>query len=138
MCTGLPRRGVGSLGVSGKGHRPSLAGWGGGPFDLVSDGDWSIAQGLQVAYGRQVPHQLRHFHLLQEYRRNIGWAGWEEAKKLLSSLSRREGADNVKRIVDVKGCQVTYWRRKPLNQGLRTWRRARGDTDYIATGVIES
>ena len=71
-------------------------GWQAGATDprhLVSDGDRAIGHGLQMVYGRQAPHQLCHFHLLQEYRRNLGWAGWEEAKLLLSSQSRREGAD---------------------------------------------
>ena len=86
------------------------------PLHLVSDGDRAIAQGLQLVYGRQAPHQLCHFHLLQEYRRNLGW---EEAKKLLSCQSRREGADYVKRIVAVTGGRGAYWCRKALNQGLR-------------------
>ena len=72
-----------------------------------------------MVYGRQAPRQLCHFHLLQEYRRNIGREGWEEAKKLLSSQSRREGADYVKRIVEVTGGRGAYWCRKALNQGLR-------------------
>ena len=59
------------------------------PVHLVSDGDRAIAYGLQAVYGRGVPHQLCHFHLLQEYRRNIGWEGWEEAKQLLSYRSRQ-------------------------------------------------
>ena len=89
------------------------------PLHLVSDGDRSIAQGLQMIYGRQAPHQLCHFHLLQEYRRNIGWPGWEEAKKLLSSQSRQEGVYYVKRIVAETGGRGAHWCRKALNQGLR-------------------
>ena len=89
------------------------------PLHLVSDGDRAIAQGLQLVYGRTAPHQLCHFHLLQEYRRNIGWAGWEDAKRLLSAQSRREGADYVKRIIAATGGQGAYWCRKALHQGLR-------------------
>ena len=97
-------------------------GWQAGAQDslhLVSDGDRAIAQGLQLVYGRQAPRQLCYFHLLQEYRRNISWEEWEEAKKLLSSQSRREGADYVKRIVAVTGGRGAYWCRNALNQGLR-------------------
>ena len=89
------------------------------PMHRVSDGDWAIAPELQLVYGRQAPHQLCHFHLLQEYRSNLGWAGWEEAKKLLSCQSRREGAEYVKIIVAVTGGRGAYWCRKALNQGLR-------------------
>ena len=89
------------------------------PLHLISDGDRAIAQGLQMVYGRQAPHQLCHFHLLQEYRRNRGWEGWEDAKRLLSSQGRREGADYAKTIVEVTGGQGAHWSRKALNQGLR-------------------
>ena len=89
------------------------------PLRLASGGDRSIAQGLRMVYGRQAPRRLCHFHLLQEYRRNLGWEGWEEAKKLLSSRSRREGADCAKRIVEAAGGRGAYWCRKALNQGLR-------------------
>ena len=65
-----------------------------------------------MVYGQQAPHQLCRFHLLQEYRRNIGR---EEAKKLLSSRSRREGADYVRRIVEVTGDKGAYRCRKALN-----------------------
>ena len=89
------------------------------PVHLVSDGDRAIAHGLQMVNGRQVPHQLCHFHLLREYRRNIGWAGWEEAKKLLSSQSRQEGVQYAQGIVASAGGRGAYWCRKVLNQGLR-------------------
>ena len=41
----------------------------------------------------KTPRRLCRFHLLQEYRRNIGWEGWEEAGKLLSVRNRREGLE---------------------------------------------
>ena len=89
------------------------------PLHPVSDGGRAVAQGLQMVYGRQAPHQLCHLHLLQEYRRHIGWEGWEEAKKLLSSLGRREGAGHVERLVGVTGEKGAYWCRKSLNRGMR-------------------
>lgn len=36
------------------------------PVHPFSDGDRSIAKGLQVVCGGQAPHQLCNFHLLQE------------------------------------------------------------------------
>ena len=72
-----------------------------------------------MVYGRQAARQFSHFHLLQEYRRNIGWEGWEDAKKLLSSQDRREGADYAKRIVESTGGQGAHWCPKALNQRLR-------------------
>ena len=60
------------------------------PVHVVSDGDRAIAAGLQMVYGPEVPHQLCHFHLLREYRRNLGWDGWAEARGLLASASVAE------------------------------------------------
>ena len=60
------------------------------PVHVVSDGDRAIAAGLALVYGREVPHQLCHFHLLREYRRNLGWDGWAEARRLLASGSVAE------------------------------------------------
>ena len=111
-----------ALGHFGSWEEAIDPGWQAGaqdPLHLVSDGDRAIVQGLQMVYGRQAPHQLCHFHLLQEYRRNLGWEGWEEAKKRLSCQSRREGAEYVKRIVAVTEGRGAYWCRKALNQGLQ-------------------
>lgn len=105
------------------------------PLPLVSDGDRAIAQGLQMVYGRQAPRQLCQFHLLQEYRRNTGWEGWEEAKKLPASRSRQEGADCVKRIVEVTGGQGAYCCRKALEQGLR--HLDTGQEQYKTTSRLE-
>ena len=59
---------------------------------LVSDGDPAIACDLQAVYGLKVPRQLRYCHLLQEYRRNIGWDGWEEVKsRCPPGVSRKAG-----------------------------------------------
>ena len=45
------------------------------PAHLVSDGDGAIAAGIELVYGGEAPHQLCAFHLLREYRRNIGRRG---------------------------------------------------------------
>ena len=58
---------------------------------------------MATVYGREVPHQLRHFHRLLDCRRNLGWDGWAEAR----------------RVVDLTGGAAEYWRRKALAQGLR-------------------
>ena len=55
--------------------------WQQGAQHLVSDGDWAIAAGIDLVYGGEVPHQLCAFHLLREYRRNIGVAGFAAAAK---------------------------------------------------------
>ena len=102
---------------------------------LVSDGDRAIAHGLQMVYGLQAPHQLCHFHLLQEYRRNIGWEGWQEAKKRLSSQCRQEGVDYVKGIMASTGGRGAYWCRKALNQGLRHLET--GQERYKTTSRLE-
>ncbi len=40
-----------------------------------------------MVYGRVVSHQLCQFHLLREYRRNIGKLGFGLAKELLNAES---------------------------------------------------
>ena len=42
------------------------------PQHLVSDGDGAIAAGIELVYGGDAAHRLCAFHLLREYRRNIG------------------------------------------------------------------
>ena len=46
------------------------------PAHPVSDDDKAIAVGIELVYGVEVPHQLSLFHLLREYRRNIGAVGF--------------------------------------------------------------
>ena len=41
------------------------------PVHLVSDGDRAVAAGIAMVYGSKAPHQLCHFRLLREYRRNL-------------------------------------------------------------------
>ena len=49
------------------------------PAHPVSDGDGAIAAGIELVYGREALHQLCAFHLLREYRRNIGVACYAAA-----------------------------------------------------------
>ena len=76
------------------------------PVHVVSDGDQAIEAGLQTVYGQEVPHQLCHFHLLREYRRNLGWDGWSEARGLLASESVAEARRWARRIVALAGGQA--------------------------------
>ena len=55
------------------------------PKHIVSDSDRAIESAIDMAYGRGAPHQLCQFHLLREYKRNIGKAGFSEAKALLGA-----------------------------------------------------
>ena len=96
------------------------------PVHVVSDGDQAIAAGLQTVYGREVPHQLCHFHLLREYRRNLGWDGWAEARGLLASESVAEGQQWARRVVALTGGQARYWCRKALREGLRHLQTGQG------------
>ena len=89
------------------------------PIHLVSDGDGAIASEIDLVYGRGAPHQLCVFHLLREYRRNIGKVGFAEARHLLSAASVSEGRRWARRIVRVTGGAARYWCEKALTKGLR-------------------
>jgi len=89
------------------------------PVHLVSDGDQAIAAAVALLYGREAPHQLCHFHLLREYRRNLGWEGWSEARQLLASETRAEALGHGMRIVELTGGRAMYWCRKALAAGMR-------------------
>ena len=124
----------------------SFAGWGEvidqawqqgatAPVHLVSDGDRAIAEGIQLVYGSQAPHQLCQFHLLREYRRNLGWDGWSEARRLLASVSVAEAQRWARRVAALTGGQAAYWCRKALRQGLRHLQTGR--TDFKTTSRLE-
>ena len=105
------------------------------PDHVVSDGDRAIAAGRQMVYGREVPHQLCHFHLLREYRRNLGWDGWTEARRLLASASVTEGQRWAQRVVALTGGQAEYWCRKALREGLRHLQT--GQAQFKTTSRLE-
>lgn len=89
------------------------------PRHLVSDGDRAIEEGIVLVYGSKAPHQLCHFHLLREYRRNLGWEGWREARQLLAAESRAAATGWARRIMALTEGRGGYWCEKALAQGLR-------------------
>ena len=105
---------------------------------VVSDGDRAIAAGLEMVYGRAVPHQLCHFSAsggLREYRRNLGWDGWAEARRLLASASVAEAQRWARRVVALTGGPAEYWCRKALREGLRHLQT--GQTRFKTTSRLE-
>ena len=57
-----------------------------------------------MAYDRGAPHQLRQFHLLREYKRNIGIVGFSDAKALLDAndIEQARGACRADSGVDAR------------------------------------
>ena len=60
---------------------------------------WGHSGGDWVGVWRGTPHQLCVFHLLREYRRNIGTAGFAAARRLLDAGSSAEGREWARRIM---------------------------------------
>ena len=89
------------------------------PQHLVSDGDGAIAAGIELVYGGEAPHQLSLLHLLREYRRNIGTAGFAAARLLLDAGSLAEGREWARRIMRATAGAARYWCEKALSKGLR-------------------
>ena len=116
------------------------------PVHVVSHGDSAIAAGLQSVYGQEVPHQLCHFHLLREYRRNLGWDGWAEARGLLASESVAEGQQWARRVVapvSWHGAGFDWWTGAVLvSESLAARATAFGNgadgfQDHVAAGTAE-
>ena len=105
------------------------------PVHLVSDGDRAIAEGIAMVYGSKAPHQLCHFHLLREYRRNLGWEGWQEARQLLASESLAQAVTWARRVVALTKGWGRYWCEKALTQGLRHLET--GEWRYKTTSRLE-
>ena len=83
------------------------------PEHLVSDGDGAIAAGVELVYGGDAPHQLCAFHLLREYRRNIGVVGFAAARRLLDAGSLAESQEWARRIMRATaGGRVTGARKR--------------------------
>ena len=104
------------------------------PQHLVSDGDGAIAAGIELVYGGEAAHQLCAFHLLREYRRNIGVAGFAAARRLLDATSLAEGREWARRIVQATAGAARYWCEKALSKGLRhlaTWQVAHRTTSRL-------
>ena len=58
-------------------------------------------------------------HLLREYRRNIGVAGFAAARLLLDAGSLAEGLEWARRIMRATDGAARYWCEKALSKGLR-------------------
>ena len=96
------------------------------PAHLVSDGDRAIASGIELVYGGEAPHQLCVFHLLREYRRNIGTAGFAAMRWLLDvgSLWRKVGNGRGGLCGRRLGRRVAGARKRCPKDGA-IWRRGR-------------
>ena len=105
------------------------------PRHLVSGGDRAIGEGIALVYGSEAPHQLCHFHLLREYRRNLGWDGWWEARQLLRAESRAAAIGWVRQIMALTEGRGRYWCEKALGQGLRHLET--GEWQYKTTSRLE-
>ena len=105
------------------------------PQHLVSDGDGAIAAGIELVYGGEVAHQLCAFHLLREYRRNIGMAGFAAARRLLDATSLAEGREWARRIMRATDGVARYWCEKALSKGLR--HLATGQARHRTTSRLE-
>ena len=126
----------------------SFAGWGAvidlawqqgatAPVQLVSDGDRAIAAGIALVYGSKAPHQLCHFSAsggLREYRRNLGWDGWREARPAYGGLAAESPAAAMgwaRRIMALTEGRAQYWCEKALTQGLRHLETGEGEYKTI-------
>ena len=89
------------------------------PQHPVSDGDGAIAAGIELVYGGEAAHQFSLLHLLREYRRNIGTAGFAAARRLLDATSLAEGWKLARRIMRLTDGVAGYWYEKALSKGLR-------------------
>ena len=75
------------------------------------------------------------FHLLREYKRNIGSVGYSEAKALLDADDMEQARDYAGRIVALMGGKAFYWRVKALERGLAHLRT--GETRYRTTSLLD-
>ena len=105
------------------------------PQHLVSDGDGAIAAGIELVYGGDAPHQLCAFHLLREYRRDIGVSGFAAARRLLEAGSLAEGREWARRIMRATAGAARYWCEKALSKGLR--HLTTGQVAYRTTSRLE-
>ena len=90
------------------------------PRHIVSDGDLAIVSAIETIYGNEANHQLCQFHLLREYRSNIGDSGFSEALKLLRSESLAEARIHAEHTVYMSEGEAEYWCEKVLSKGMKT------------------
>lgn len=105
------------------------------PRHLVSDGDRAIAAGIQLAYSRAVAHQLCSFHLLREYGRNIGKAGWAAARQLLLTDNGTVAQSCARQIMELTAGAAAYWLDQALVAGRQYW--TTGEVAYRTTSRLE-
>ena len=105
------------------------------PRHVVSDGDLAIASAIDMTYGNHTNHQLCQFHLLREYLRNIGDAGFSEALKLLRSESLAEARTHARHVVYLSEGEAEYWCEKALSKGLAHLES--GQSRYKTTSLLE-
>ena len=105
------------------------------PRHIVSDGDLAIASAIDMTYGSQTNHQLCQFHLLREYLRNIGDAGFSEALKLLRSESVAQARIHAQHAVYLSEGEAEYWCEKALSKGLA--HLVSGQSRYKTTSLLE-
>lgn len=67
----------------------------------MSDGDAALAAEIDWVYRRRALHQLCVFHLLREYRRNLGTFDFAAAPGLLQSASLAEGREWARRLIQL-------------------------------------
>ena len=105
------------------------------PRHIVSDGDLAIASAIDMTYGDEANHQLCQFHLLREYLRNIGDAGFSQALRVLRSESVAEARIHAERAVCLSEGEAGYWCEKALSKGLA--HLASGQSRYKTTSRLE-
>ena len=88
-----------------------------------------------MSYDRGAPHQLRQFHLLREYKRNIGIVGFSDAKALLDADDIEQAREHAGRIVALSHGKALRWRVKALEKGLTHLRK--GESRCRATSPLE-
>ena len=105
------------------------------PRHIVSDGDRAIESAIDISYDGGTPHQLRQFHPLREYKRNVRGVEFSEAKTLLESDDIEQARAYAGRIVALTGGKALYWCVKALEKGLAHLRT--GESIYRATSLLE-
>ena len=84
---------------------------------LGAFGSW--AEVIDRAWQLGAQHQLRVFHLLREYRQNIGTAGFAAARRLLDAGSLAEAEGYAAQALRETDGTAAYWREKALVKGRR-------------------
>ena len=96
------------------------------------------AAGIELVYDGDAPHQLSLFHLLREYRRNIGTAGFAAARRLLYAGSLAEGREWARRIYAGDGRGGALLARESVVQRTASFGDgASGTSDDVTIGAAQ-